>query len=76
MQGFRDDQIAAERFLNLRYDGTDVAVMTSRSSDSTYTEAFESAYKREFGFILEGRGIRVCCSFPLTQTTILVSASS
>ncbi|CAL8463366.1 g2900 [Coccomyxa elongata] len=58
-QGFRDDQIAAERFLNLRYDGTDVAVMTSRSSDSTYTEAFESAYKREFGFILEGRGIRV-----------------
>ncbi len=59
MQGFRDDQVKAERYLNLRYDGTDVAVMTSCLSGSTYTEAFESAYKREFGFILEGRGIRV-----------------
>ena len=28
MQGFEEGQIQAERFLNLRYDGTDVAVMT------------------------------------------------
>ena len=49
-----------ERFLNLRYDGTDVAVMTTCSAGSTYTEAFETAYKREFGFTLEERGIKVC----------------
>ena len=28
LQGFKDDQVNIERFLNLRYDGTDVAVMT------------------------------------------------
>jgi len=59
MQGFKRDQIAAERFLNLRYDGTDVAVMTSCSSSSSYSEAFASAYKREFGFVLENRSIKV-----------------
>ncbi len=59
VQGFTEDQIAVERFLNLRYDGTDVGVMTTCSEEGDYTEAFESAYKREFGFILEGRGIAV-----------------
>ena len=28
LQGFKEDQVNIERFLNLRYDGTDVAVMT------------------------------------------------
>ncbi|KAK9917414.1 hypothetical protein WJX75_004082 [Coccomyxa subellipsoidea] len=58
-QGFREDQIAVERFLNLRYDGTDVGVMTTCSEEGQYTQAFESAYKREFGFVLQERSIRV-----------------
>ena len=59
LQGFEKDQVSTEMFLNLRYDGTDVAVMTSCSSDSTYEEAFENTYKREFGFVLEERSIQV-----------------
>eukprot|EP00884_Botryococcus_braunii_P001197 jgi/Botrbrau1/11078/Bobra.0302s0020.1 len=58
-QGFKETQIRAERFLNLRYDGTDVAVMTPCPSDGDYAGAFEEAYKREFGFTLEGRDLVV-----------------
>ncbi|CAK0741638.1 hypothetical protein CVIRNUC_001340 [Coccomyxa viridis] len=58
-QGFERDQVSTERFLNLRYDGTDVAVMTTCSSSCTYEEAFENTYKREFGFVLEDRSIQV-----------------
>lgn len=39
MQGFKAEQISAERFLNLRYDGTDVAVMTPCSSDAAGSAA-------------------------------------
>ena len=59
MQGFEKGQVSTERFLNLRYDGTDVAVMTTCSSTSSYEEAFEDTYKREFGFVLEDRSIQV-----------------
>ena len=48
-----------ERFLNLRYDGTDVAIMTACARGSTYSRAFEDTYRREFGFTLEERRIMV-----------------
>ncbi|KAK9839403.1 hypothetical protein WJX81_000039 [Elliptochloris bilobata] len=59
MQGFHPDQVSAERFMNLRYSGTDVAVMTACSPEDDVAAAFEAAYKREFGFVLEDRAI--CC---------------
>ncbi len=54
MQGFKEDQIGVERYLNLRYDGTDVPVMTAFANDGTAdpAKAFEEQYKREFGFTL------------------------
>jgi 5-oxoprolinase (ATP-hydrolysing) len=60
-RGFSDSQLLAEKYLNLRYDGTDVPIMTASPSDgvTSYAEAFETAYKREFGFVLEGRSIVV-----------------
>lgn len=59
-QGFKEDQIECEHYLNLRYDGTDVAMMTKKSSEEeTYEQAFENTYKREFGFVLESRVIMV-----------------
>ncbi len=64
MQGFERSQISTERFLNLRYHGTDVAVMTPEppagagageggGGPAAYGEAFEAAYRREFGFVLQ-----------------------
>jgi N-methylhydantoinase A/oxoprolinase/acetone carboxylase beta subunit len=60
VQGFKEDQISVKRYLNLRYDGTDVPVMTSFAADGTANpaKAFEEQYKREFGFVLE---VSSCC---------------
>ena len=38
LQGFRKDQISSERFMNLRYDGTDVPVMTSCASRGSFAQ--------------------------------------
>ncbi|KAI8475487.1 MAG: Hydantoinase B/oxoprolinase-domain-containing protein [Monoraphidium minutum] len=57
-QGFAADQIKVERFLNLRYQGTDVAVMTPwdpsapPAAGGDPAAAFAAAYQREFGFVL------------------------
>ena len=68
MQGFKEEQIGVERYLNLRYDGTDVPVMTSFAADATAdpAKAFEEQYKREFGFVLE-------VSFAALRKQMLVS---
>lgn len=58
-EGFSPGQISAKRFLNLRYEGTDVPVMTPCPEDGDYAGAFEAAYRREFGFVLEDRDILV-----------------
>ncbi len=56
LQGFEDDQVNVERFLNLRYDGTDVPVMTPCPEEGgDPAAAFEGQYKREFGFTLAVR---------------------
>ena len=38
-------QVTVQRFLNLRYDGTDVPVMTPCPPDGDYAVAFEAAYQ-------------------------------
>lgn len=72
-RGFEESQISCQRYLNLRYEGTDVPVMTAcnngggygdtsafdASKNTSYASAFEAAYRREFGFILEDRAILV-----------------
>lgn len=58
-QGFAAADVACERFLNLRYDGTDTALMTARPDgeaggvDEDYGAAFVERYRREFGFTLD-----------------------
>lgn len=42
-----------ERFLNLRYNGTDVAVMIQCLDNGDYQTPFTEHYKREFGFVLD-----------------------
>lgn len=58
-QGFTEHQVHCQRFLNLRYDGTDVPIMTPSPEDGDFAVAFEQAYQREFGFKLERRAILV-----------------
>ena len=51
--------IEATRFLNLRFRGTDVAIMVAADRMEDYLASFQAQYKREFGFILEQRAIIV-----------------
>ncbi len=56
-QGFCPEAIEITRFLNLRYQGTDTAIMIKQPEDNDYTGAFRSVYRREFGFDLFERKI-------------------
>ena len=58
-QGFPKESASAERFLYLRYEGTDVALMVARPPDGDFARAFAEAYLREFGFVMEGRSVVV-----------------
>ncbi len=58
-QGFAPGRIESTLFLNLRYQGTDTAVMVPRPEDDDFLGALEDHYRREFGFILEGRSVLV-----------------
>lgn len=53
-QGFKDDHIKYEIYLNCRFDGTDTALMTLKPENSgDFKTAFIEQYKQEFGFILD-----------------------
>ena len=70
-QGYSRDRIEVQPFLNLRYEGTDSAVMTPLGAASrppqpvkveemaAFESSFVAGYKREFGFVLTGRRILV-----------------
>jgi 5-oxoprolinase (ATP-hydrolysing) len=58
-QGFSSDQIRATRYLNMRYQGTDTALMIPEPEDGNFLAAFKATYRREFGFDLKGRDILV-----------------
>ncbi|KAN0078480.1 Hydantoinase/oxoprolinase domain containing protein [Tylopilus felleus] len=63
-QGFEGDRVIVERMLNMRFEGTDTALMVLPSaSDGNGNEDFGAAFKRiyksEFGFLLETKTIIV-----------------
>ncbi|KAG0060160.1 hypothetical protein BGZ89_012496, partial [Linnemannia elongata] len=61
-QGFEKDHIDCEIYLNLRYNGTDCALMTLKpeaADDWNFSGAFVENYKYEFGFHLPDRDIIV-----------------
>ncbi|KAJ2121013.1 hypothetical protein GGH12_005697 [Coemansia sp. RSA 1822] len=58
-QGFLDSQIRVQRFLNMRYDGTDTSIMVPEAITGDYQLRFESMHQREFGFVLRNRRIIV-----------------
>jgi 5-oxoprolinase (ATP-hydrolysing) len=58
-QGHKTEQIVIEKYLNMRYDGTDNAIMIAESKDMTFEQSFVALYEREFGFVFDGRDIIV-----------------
>ena len=58
-QGFTDQQISLEPFLNMRYKGTDCALMVSGVGGQDFMDAFLDRYRTEFGFVLQDREVFV-----------------
>ncbi|KAG1745101.1 Hydantoinase/oxoprolinase-domain-containing protein [Suillus paluster] len=63
-QGFEGDRVSVERMLNMRFEGTDTALMIlPNKNDGDSIEDFEAAFKRvykaEFGFLLDTKSIIV-----------------
>ena len=63
-QGFEERHTHVERMLNMRFEGTDTALMVlPNANDGDVKEDFEAAFKRtyksEFGFLLETKGVIV-----------------
>ncbi|OMO72178.1 Hydantoinase/oxoprolinase [Corchorus capsularis] len=64
-QGFREENIKTETYLNLRYEGTDTAIMVKRriaedGSACDYADEFKKLFQQEYGFKLQNRNILVC----------------
>lgn len=52
-QGFPENKIRLDRMLNMRFDGTDTALMITAEDDTTFEAGFKAAYKEQFGFVLD-----------------------
>lgn len=64
-QGFKDENITTETYLNLRYEGTDTAIMVKKllMEDNfrfDYATEFEKLFQQEYGFKLQNRNLLIC----------------
>ncbi|KAM7498567.1 hypothetical protein LguiA_022981 [Lonicera macranthoides] len=63
-QGFREQNVTTETYLNLRYEGTDTSIMVKKqksedSSGVNYDIEFVKLFQQEYGFKLQ-RNILIC----------------
>ncbi|KAF6140254.1 hypothetical protein GIB67_000302 [Kingdonia uniflora] len=63
-QGFGSESISTDTYLNLRYEGTDTAIMVKRQNEdsmgSDYAVEFVRKFQHEYGFKLQNRNILIC----------------
>ncbi|KAL4393985.1 5-oxoprolinase 1 isoform X1 [Arachis hypogaea] len=64
-QGFKEESISTETYLNLRYEGTDTAIMVKRHTTEDgklcdYATEFVRLFQQEYGFKLQNRKIVIC----------------
>lgn len=52
-QGFTDSTIVYEEYLNLRFVGTESAIMVPKGGDWDFQSTFLAMHKREFGFVFD-----------------------
>lgn len=61
-QGFNDEDITTESYLNLRYEGTDTAIMVKRHAEgeeNDFAAEFVKLFQQEYGFELQNRKILI-----------------
>jgi 5-oxoprolinase (ATP-hydrolysing) len=56
-QDIPDSRTETQRFVHLRYDGSDTALAVPFGSIAAMTADFESAYKARFGFLMPDKGL-------------------
>lgn len=62
-QGFGEESIRTDSYLNLRYEGTDTAIMVKQpdtESRCDYADEFVKLFEQEYGFKLLHRKILIC----------------
>ncbi|KAL3835035.1 hypothetical protein ACJIZ3_009771 [Penstemon smallii] len=64
-QGFKEENITTETYLNLRYEGTDTSIMVKSplnedGSRGDYAVQFVNIFQQEYGFKLQKRNILIC----------------
>jgi 5-oxoprolinase (ATP-hydrolysing) len=61
LQGFKDENIHTNLYLNLRYEGTDTAmmIMTPQDGSNNYAGEFVKQFHQEYGFELQKRNILI-----------------
>lgn len=64
-QGFKEENVRTETYLNLRYEGTDTAIMvkkqiTEAGLSCDYAVEFVNLFQQEYGFKLQKRNILIC----------------
>ncbi|XP_057738252.1 5-oxoprolinase 1-like [Arachis stenosperma] len=62
-QGFKEDNIVTQTYLNLRYEGTDTSIMVKQEFEggnaSDYAAEFSKQFRHEYGFDLQNRNILI-----------------
>lgn len=56
-QGIQKNRVSSERFLNMRFQGSDTPLMTKQSSGGNYFDSFREAHMKQFGFLPASRDI-------------------
>ena len=59
LEGFKSHQITFERYVNLRYSGSDTMIMILEPEDGDYSSAFIKEHQREFSSTLPNRKVLV-----------------
>ncbi|EXB81777.1 hypothetical protein L484_001352 [Morus notabilis] len=64
-QGFGDESIKTETYLNLRYEGTDTSIMVNKQTSTDgagydFDVEFVRLFEQEYGFKLQNRNILIC----------------
>jgi 5-oxoprolinase (ATP-hydrolysing) len=59
LQGFKSEQITHRLYLNMRYQGSDTALMIVKGEDWDFATQFRDRHLREFGFLFDDKKIFV-----------------